>query len=302
MDNSILSVQNVTKRIGKKSIIEDISFEVKRGEIFGLIGPNGSGKTTLIRMIVGLISKTTGTITINDIDIYKEPTKILDEVGVIIESPEMYKYMSGYKNLIHFARMSNKDIPAERINEIVRNIGLESSIHRKVRSYSLGMRQRLGIAQALLHEPSLLILDEPTNGLDPQGILELRDYLKRLRNNGKSIIISSHLLSEMQLICDRAGIIEKGKLINVISLKDEDYSQQKEFEVDNAPKAGRILMEKEFQVDIVNNNKFRVFSSKDEIPNIITMLHKKDIKIYYINNLDVQLEEEYFNLTKAEGQ
>lgn len=216
----IVRLQNVTKRIGGKTIIDRLTFDVPPGEIFGFLGPNGAGKTTTIRMMVGLMSITEGEILIGGESIGKQFEKAIRRVGAIVENPEMYKFLSGYQNLVHFARMV-PGVTKHRIQEVVELVGLENRIHDKVKTYSLGMRQRLGVAQALLHKPSLLILDEPTNGLDPAGIRELRDYLRRLTvEEGISVIVSSHLLSEMELMCDRVAIIQGGKLVDVRKLKD----------------------------------------------------------------------------------
>ena len=153
----------------------------------------------------------------------------MHDLGAIVENPEFYKYMSGHKNLIHYARMAKEKITEERINEVARLVKLDHALNKKVKTYSLGMRQRLGVAQAVLHRPGLLILDEPTNGLDPQGIREFRDYLRQLANEGVGVLISSHLLSEMQLMCDRFAVIEKGKLIhienNLVEEKEEDLRE-----------------------------------------------------------------------------
>jgi ABC-2 type transport system ATP-binding protein len=177
--NPLLQLKNARKDIGKKTIIHDLSLEVFPGEVFGFLGPNGAGKTTTIRMIVGLMGITSGEVLINGISIQKDFEKAIQHVGAIVENPEMYKFLTGYQNLLHYARMA-KGVTKERIDEVVKLVGLEKRIHDKVKTYSLGMRQRLGLAQALLHRPSLLILDEPTNGLDPAGIREIRDYLRKL--------------------------------------------------------------------------------------------------------------------------
>ncbi|MGX1195917.1 ABC transporter ATP-binding protein [Metabacillus sp. SLBN-84] len=301
ISNELLIVNGLSKVAGKKTILEKVSFSVQRGEIFGLIGPNGSGKTTLIRMIMGLIKKDSGSVFMNNINITKDTQRVLDDIGVIIESPSMYKFMSGYKNLIHFKRMSKKDITMKQVDEAIRMVGLEEAIHKKVKNYSLGMRQRLGIAQAIMHNPSLLILDEPTNGLDPQGIIDFRNYLKLLKAEGKSIIVSSHLLSEMQLICDRAAILENGKLSAIIALNDDVILHQKEIEVDNVNASVTILRETGFQVDCNDEDFIRVSTPKEDIPNIVSILTSNGVKIYGIRDLEVQLEKEYFKLTKAEG-
>lgn len=162
----IVQIKNLSKKIGKKNIINQLSFEVPRGEVFGFLGPNGAGKTTTIRMMVGLMSITEGVVLINGKSIATNFEEAIAHVGAIIENPEMYKYLTGYQNLVHFARMSQR-VTRSRIDEVVKLVALENRIHPKVKTYSLGMRQRLGVTQAILHKPSLLILDEPTNGLDP---------------------------------------------------------------------------------------------------------------------------------------
>ncbi|MBW7458731.1 ATP-binding cassette domain-containing protein, partial [Paenibacillus sepulcri] len=184
----IMSVKDVKKRIGRKMIIHDVSFDVRAGEIFGFLGPNGSGKTTTIRMLVDLIKPTSGEISICGHNVHQDPENALKHIGCIVENPEVYTYMSGWENLEHFARMQH-GIDEKRIQEVVGVVGLDQRIHDKVKTYSLGMRQRLGIAQALLGRPKLLILDEPTNGLDPKGIKELREFVRMLAGQGMSLFI-----------------------------------------------------------------------------------------------------------------
>jgi ABC-2 type transport system ATP-binding protein len=211
---TVLSVKNVKKNIKNKQIIKGISFDVYAGEIFGFLGPNGSGKTTTIRMLVNLIKPTEGTISICGYDVHKNHNEAMQYVGCIVENPELYSYLTGWENLEHFARML-PNVDEQRIKEVVEIVGMHQRIQDKVRTYSLGMRQRLGIAQALLGRPKLLILDEPTNGLDPQGIKEMRDFIKRLAEDGLSLFVSSHLLSEIQQMCDRVAIISHGQVIQV---------------------------------------------------------------------------------------
>lgn len=184
------------------------------------MGPNGAGKTTTIKMITGLLETDAGEITIDGHNVRNDFERAMENVGAIVENPEMYTYMSGRKNLEQYARM-RKGVTKERIDEVVRMVGLENRIGDKVKKYSLGMKQRLGVAQAIMHRPKLLILDEPTNGLDPAGIKELRDILKSLAHEeGASVLVSSHLLSEMQQMCDRVAIIGEGALISVRSVKE----------------------------------------------------------------------------------
>ena len=244
----VLELKNVSKKLGGRKVVDSLSFTVNSGEIFGFLGPNGAGKTTTIKMIVGLLSIDEGEILIEGKSIKKNFEKAMQTIGGIIENPEMYDYMSGMANLKMFAKMHG-NISKERIDEVVELVGLTGRIGDKVKKYSLGMRQRLGLAQALLHEPKLLILDEPTNGLDPAGIKELRDTLRTLADEkGVSVLVSSHLLSEMELMCDRFLIIDKGVFTDIRSLDDikeesldgkSDYS----FEVSNADKALNIITE-----------------------------------------------------------
>lgn len=215
MENITLSVHNLKKVIGKREIIKGLTFELKEGEVFGFLGPNGAGKTTTIRMIVGLIKPTSGSIHICGYNIENHFQEAMTNLGCIVENPELYPYLSGYDNLLHFARML-EDVCDMRIKEVTKLVGLTDRIHDKVKTYSLGMRQRLGIAQALLGNPKLLILDEPTNGLDPAGIREIRRFIRFLaKKEGLSVLVSSHLLSEIQLLCDRVAIISKGKIIRI---------------------------------------------------------------------------------------
>jgi ABC-2 type transport system ATP-binding protein len=210
-----LIVENLRKTIRRKEIIKGISFELKEGEVFGFLGPNGAGKTTTIRMLVGLIKPTSGRISICGYDLARQFTEAIRHIGCIVENPELYPYLTGFENLEHFARMV-PDIPKERIMEVVELVGLQNRIHDRVSTYSLGMRQRLGIAQALLGKPKVLILDEPTNGLDPVGIREMREFIRFLaETEGLSVLVSSHLLSEIQLMCDRVAIMAKGTLLRV---------------------------------------------------------------------------------------
>ncbi|WP_411346799.1 ABC transporter ATP-binding protein [Paenibacillus sp. WLX1005] len=200
-------------------IIKDVTFNVRAGEIFGFLGPNGAGKTTTIRMLVNLIRPTEGKITICGYDVTREPEKALAYVGSIVENPEMYPYLTGWENLQHFARMQ-PGVDEERIMEVTRIVRLDERIHDKVSKYSLGMRQRLGIAQALLGRPRLLILDEPTNGLDPKGIRDMRLFIRELAAQGMAVFVSSHLLSEIQLLCDRVAIVGSGRVIAVGSVSE----------------------------------------------------------------------------------
>ncbi|MFC7371470.1 ABC transporter ATP-binding protein [Fictibacillus iocasae] len=242
MSEFTLELKNVTKQMKKKNIVDDLSFSVRKGEVFGLLGPNGAGKTTTIRMIVGLISMTSGEVLVNGLSVKKDFEKAMAHIGAIVENPQLYDYLTGYKNLMQYARIL-PNITKERIQEVIKLVDLEAAIHHKVKTYSLGMRQRLGVAQALLHKPSLLILDEPTNGLDPQGIYELRNYLRELANNGTSVLVSSHMLAEMQMMCDRVAIIQQGKLIEINEITNvTDNEIRVEFEIDGDLELARKIV------------------------------------------------------------
>ena len=224
----VLKIDGVTKKIGKTTVINDVSFELCKGEILGLLGPNGSGKTTILKMLVGLLKPTKGSIYIQQLDLQKDFERAISNVGAIIENPIMYEFLSGYENLVQLFKMTDQ-FSYERIDEMVDILRMDEYINDKVQTYSLGMRQRLGLAQALLHRPSILLLDEPTNGLDPEGMKSLRDTLRRLADNeGVSIIISSHILSEIELICDSVLVMNGGKCIERSQLRDWQDKQMKE--------------------------------------------------------------------------
>ena len=208
----ILVCENLKKQVKRKVIIENISFSVDKGEVVGLIGPNGAGKTTIIKSILGLINLTEGKVTINGYDIKKDFVKAIEKVGAIVENPDSYMYLSGYDNLKITAN-NYKGITKSRIDEVTKIVGLENRIKDKVSTYSLGMRQRLGIAEAIINNPELLILDEPTNGLDVEGIIEIRNLIKDLSHQGIAIIISSHNLTEIDNLCNRIIAIKNGKMI-----------------------------------------------------------------------------------------
>lgn len=306
MTQYALEVHNLTKKIGKKLIVENVTFQIEKGEIFGLLGPNGAGKTTIIRMIVHLINRTEGQVVINGHDLDQSFNEAMGEIGAIVENPEFYKYMSGMKNLKHYMRMATKDVSVERLDEVIRLVGLEQAIHQKVRTYSLGMRQRLGVAQALLHSPSILILDEPTNGLDPQGIREFRDYLRLLVNQGISVLVSSHLLSEMELMCDRFAIIEKGRLTH-ISRMDESVqlgSQTKQhvmFEVDNTEQAFNLLVNQNLGEGRKIEAGF-IYASMDRetVAKANQLFVSNGLEVYEISYLKASLEDRFLEITNKE--
>lgn len=298
----IVKIDHITKRIGSKTIIDKLSFEVPRGEVFGFLGPNGAGKTTTIRMMVGLMSITEGDIRIGGYSIRTHFEQAIRHVGAIVENPEMYKFLSGYQNLVHYARMF-PGIEEDRIQEVIDLVGMENRIHDKVKTYSLGMRQRLGIAQALLHKPSVLILDEPTNGLDPAGIRELRDHLRKLtREDGISVIVSSHLLAEMELMCDRVAIIQNGKLVDVRLIKEfgqADGKQQVAFEVASMDQALTLAAEIGAQVN-VSGDEIIMNLDKQETAAWNKRFVEAGIAVYGIRAATKSLEDQFLEMTGSD--
>lgn len=305
-EQPIIQIQNLTKKIGRKKLVDSLTFDIKKGEVFGFLGPNGAGKTTTIRMIVGLMSITKGEVIIEGKSIAHEFERAIQHVGAIVENPEMYKFLTGYQNLVHFANMVPGGIKKERIKEVIKLVGLESQIHDKVKTYSLGMRQRLGVAQALLHKPSVLILDEPTNGLDPSGIRELRDYLRSLaQNEGVSVIVSSHLLSEMELMCDRIAIIQNGKLIDVKRITELVQNNEEEITVMFTVAQSQIAIEqvKKYMADAhisMTEAGFQITIERERIPDIITLLADNCVRIYEVKHITKTLEDKFLEMTEGE--
>ncbi len=300
-NNTVLSINNITKTFGSRTAVNNVSFEIKKGEIYGLIGQNGAGKTTIIRIITGLCKPTSGTVYICGQNVQTHFQKAIINVGAIIENPELYSYMSGIDNLKYFASLY-PNISINKINEIVSLMGMQNRINDKVKNYSLGMKQRVGIAQALLHDPKLLILDEPTNGLDPNGIKEMRILLKRLaKEKGIAILISSHILSEMELICDRVGIIDNGMIIENKTIDELQHSinskLQISIKVDYPNYAGKVLYEnfKGSPIFCIGNRVVIEATEKD-IPNITMLLTKKGLSIYGISSVTKNLEEIFLEI------
>ncbi|WP_239254859.1 ABC transporter ATP-binding protein [Listeria ilorinensis] len=301
MKATVLQLDQVSKKIGKKTLVENISFDIKQGEVFGLLGPNGAGKTTIIRSIVGLINRTTGKVHINGIDIDQDFKGAIKEVGAIIENPEFYMYMSGLDNLKQFARMSRKAVTDEEMAQIIERVKLSHAIHQKVKTYSLGMRQRLGVAQALLHNPALLILDEPTNGLDPQGMAEFRDLIRELAHSGTSVLISSHLLSEIQQITDRFAIINQGKLTHIESMSDLTLNARRKYRlvVSDGQKAQSLLTQLEPGLLTIDGNTIEIELEAELVPQIAQLLVRSEIDLLEMALHQASLEERFLTLTNG---
>ncbi|WP_338451514.1 ABC transporter ATP-binding protein [Niallia oryzisoli] len=300
----IVKLNKVTKVIKNRTIIDSISFEVHKGEVFGFLGPNGAGKTTTIRMMVGLIGISEGDIEIAGKSITNDFEQAVSHIGAIIENPEMYKFLTGYQNLLHYARMSN-GINKKKIFEIVELVGLTERIHDKVKTYSLGMRQRLGLAQCLLHEPDVLILDEPTNGLDPAGIREIRDHLRYLaKEKNMAVIVSSHLLLEMEMMCDRIAIIQHGKLIDVQRVQNflEGSDHVVVFETADSVKAIQVISGSYPTIHIKQlENEIHLLISKEQIPGIVRLLVENHIDIFRVQEVTKTLEDRFLEITREKA-
>lgn len=302
MEKVVLEIKNVSKSFGRTKIIDNLTFSVNSGEIFGFLGPNGAGKTTTMKMVLGLIPFSDGDICINGYSIKKDFEKAMQNVGGIVENPDLYEYMTGYENLKLVARIYKVD--KKRIDEIVDIVGLKEKIKLKVKKYSLGMKQRMSAALALIRNPKLLVLDEPTNGLDPVAIHELRDLLKDLAHNrGVCVFVSSHLLSEVELMCDRVGILDKGRLIkiedlkNIIEIKDKNDNEAIYKIITNDNKRAKdILVNNGYSVKD-EKEALEVSIKKDKIDLLINIMLSNGITVYEFSIKKATLEEEYLNVT-----
>ncbi|MBZ9685632.1 ABC transporter ATP-binding protein [Clostridium estertheticum] len=301
--DTILQVNNLYKSLSKREIIKGISFQVNKGEVFGFLGPNGAGKTTTIRMIVGLIKPDKGEVLINGYDVQKDFIKAMKNLGCIVENPEMYLDLTGRENLKIFARMYG-NVPKERIEEIIELIGLKDRIDDKVRKYSLGMRQRLGLGQALLPKPSLLILDEPTNGLDPVGIVEFRKIIKDLvRDNETAVFISSHMLSEIEQLCDRVAFISNGEIKSIENARElnKKCKFQKVSLITSDNIKCKDILSDTYYVHSINDVEGRLILECDEdsFSKIINLLARKNIDIEEINKVHQNLEDRFMEIVEG---
>ena len=289
----LLECIDLCKSFGKKQILKNVSFSINEGDILAFIGPNGSGKTTTIKLILGLQKIDSGKVLINGIDITTQFEDAIRKVGAIVENPDCYMYLTGWQNLRLIADYYG-NISDEDIEELVKYVGLDARINDKVNKYSLGMRQRLGIARALLNKPNILILDEPTNGLDPEGIKDLRVLLKRLSSDGMGILISSHNLAELESFCNKVCIIDNGKIIEsseVTTLKNNENIVM--FIVSDTTK---INIKDTFDV---KKTSFKVKANKEIVAKIIKQLVKDGIDIYEVKNEELTLEEAFLKKTKG---
>lgn len=296
---SALVASHLTKIIGKRIIVDDASFELRSGEVFGFLGPNGAGKTTTIRMLVGLITPTEGSVTICGYDVRHQFEDAMRCIGCIVETPDLYRFMTGRENLEHFARMlgvGNDEI--ERVGTLVK---LSHRLDHRVGTYSLGMRQRLGIAQAMLGSPRVLILDEPANGLDPAGIREMRELLRSLASEqNMAVFVSSHLLAEIELMCDRVAIIHKGKILRQATVRElVSNARMMEFRVGDVARAAEVLRATGVQLE-TNGDKLFVAIEESAAPPIIAALTRSGIEVFHAQRRVQTLEETFLEATGGE--
>ncbi|WP_214765516.1 MULTISPECIES: ABC transporter ATP-binding protein [unclassified Exiguobacterium] len=296
----MLKIEHISKRLGKEQILKDVSFEVAPGEVFGFLGPNGAGKTTTIRIITGLLEQDEGKVTVNGHDVVEERSKALTQIGAIVENPAFYPYMTGKQNLVHAKNLipGLGEVDYEALSRLV---GLEGKLSKKVGEYSLGMKQRLGIARALLHNPRVLILDEPTNGLDPAGIAELREYLRAMaRDQQIAILISSHMLGEMEQISDRYAIIDQGVIKSVESVRNETGSKiLLRVATEETEDVLEALKAANYQADLWND-RIVVTAPETSCPAIARLV----VPIADLHELTIKrmtLEEQFLQVTKKEG-
>ena len=295
----VLEVLGLKKRIGLKTIVEDISFDMHEGEIIGLLGPNGSGKTTIMRMLVGLTKTTKGEVYCFEKPLGLGKVKMLKEVGAMIETPEFYNYMSGWSNLKQMARVCGKKVSRARMKELVEFVGLSKVIRKKVKTYSLGMRQRLGLAQALLNDPKILILDEPVNGLDPQGVQDFRNKLKEIASTGVSILISSHLLDEIEKVSDRVIVIEKGRIIadDKLDRLVADETIKTLISTYDVEKAEVLIRELGIRYELTKEGFIFENISREDKARVITYLVTNNVELDSVRELTTSLEDRFLQIT-----
>ena len=298
---AVLELINLKKTIKGKEIVKGVNLTLYPSQIFGFLGPNGAGKTTTIRMIVGLIKPTEGSVTICGYSVAHDFVKALSNIGCIIESPDMYKYLTGMENLLQFAAM-DKTISQQRIKDVIEMVGLQHRVKDKVSTYSLGMRQRLGIAQAIMSRPKLLILDEPTNGLDPAGITDFRNLIRKLAyEEGMTVFVSSHLLLEIQQMCDVVSIIKQGSVIKTVNVQDILHDDRIEWQLNNPEKAIALLLE-HWAIEGVQLKKNTISAdiSQHPLDKINEFFIREGIALTYCSTKQNTLEDLFLDLTEGD--
>jgi len=305
MNEYVIETRNLTKQYGVQKSVSDLNIHVKRGRIYGLLGRNGAGKTTTMKMLLGLIKPTSGTVKIFGKSMIGNEKKILPRIGCLIESPGFYPNLTGTENLKIFARL--RGIPAKNaIKSALEVVGLPYNDKKLFSQYSLGMKQRLAIALAIMHDPELLILDEPINGLDPIGIAEVRDFIRELCDvRGKTILISSHILSEISLLADDIGIIDHGVLLEEESIAELEQKNSKyiHFVVSDATQASRII-EKDFNTRnfaVENDHSLRIYDTDLSVSAINRSFIENGLEVSEAHTCEDSLEDYFKHVTGGEG-
>ncbi|HGI3363461.1 TPA: ABC transporter ATP-binding protein [Streptococcus agalactiae] len=305
MKNYIIETKNLTKVYGEQTVVNSVNLHIEKGSIYGLLGRNGAGKTTIMKMILGLTDISNGEVSVFNQNIKGNEKKIYPRIGAIIETPGFYPNLTGTENLEIFAMLRGTAFP-NAVKNALEVVGLPYKDKKLFGNYSLGMKQRLGIANAILHDPEVLILDEPTNGLDPIGIAEVRDFIKDLSvKKGKTILISSHILSEITLLADTVGIIDKGVLLEENSMEELNKKNRKYIilEVSDVSKAATIL-EKEFGItnySVEDNNHIRIYSHGLDMAKINKSLVMNEISVISSQICNDSLEDYFKEITGGEG-
>lgn len=301
MNDQIVVTHDLTKKYKKHTSVDGLNLRIRRGEIYGFLGPNGAGKTTTIRMLLGLIKPTKGNIEIFGQNLNENRLQILQRIGSLVESPTYYGNLTGYENLEAVRRL--RGLPEQRVNEVLETVRLSKVANRLTKEYSLGMKQRLGIAVALLSSPDLLILDEPTNGLDPSGIQEIRELIKELPKSGMSVIVSSHLLSEIDQMATQVGIINNGKMIfqdSIASLHQKRKPLLK-VGVSDVIEAKTILNRKGLKVDLQKNYLWLSQTEPEFVSEINSILLHSGLSVFRLEEKTRSLEDIFLELTGTEG-
>lgn len=301
MNDQILMTNDLTKKYKKHISVDGLNLRIERGQIYGFLGPNGAGKTTTIRMLLGLIKPTKGNIEIFGQSLKKNRLQILQQIGSLVESPTYYGNLTGRENLEAVRRL--RDLPEKRVNEVLEIVRLSKVANRLTKEYSLGMKQRLGIAAAMLSNPDLLILDEPTNGLDPSGIQEIRELIKKLPEAGMSVLVSSHLLSEIDQMATQVGIINNGKMIFQDSIERLRQKQKPLLKVgvSDVMKANAILKEQGVKADLQNDFLWLAQTEPAFVSDINATLVHSDVSVYRLEEVKRTLEDIFLELTGTEG-
>lgn len=297
----VIEIEHLSKQFTEVRAVDDLSFSVQQGEVYGFLGQNGAGKSTTIRMLLALVRPTSGRIRILGKDMISHKTEILRQVGAIIEKPDLYKYLTGLQNLSMMARLSGVHASEKQLMQQLERVGIADRAGSKVKTYSQGMKQRLGIACALVHNPQLIILDEPTNGLDPQGIADVRNLILHLsREEGKTIFVSSHLLHEIELVADSMLIIDKGK--KIIEGKVEDLLHPADtlvvIQTQDDAKTRHMLQQSSWQQWLKPGEEIVLSIHRDEIPALARYLIQEGVQLISIQTKH-SLENYFLSLTSA---